>query len=763
MTELFFRTLNVSLSASWLVLAVLVLRLLLKKAPKWVPVLLWGLVAVRLVCPITLESSASLVPDPAPITQAVLGELSEVEFVPPNNRQTSAVQPTQEIPVQEAHPITTPQILTGVWLTGTAAMLLYAIISDFRLRRRMTTAVPLRDNICQSERVSSPFVLGFLRPRIYLPFSLSPQEADYVLAHEQAHIQRGDHWWKPLGFLLLSIHWFNPLLWLAYILLCRDIELACDARVIRKFSREQRADYAQALLSCSVRHSAMVASPLAFGEVGVKARVSHVLNDKKPAFWVVSAAILVCIIAAVCFLTDPVDRPQEMPPNGRTAEVWFDYWANPDEMNWEETKETTLPEYPKVTFRWTSDKVEAVTDTETTELYTGMPVWNVFFWDLTGDGKRELCSTLSFGSGVVDERILIYDYAGGASYELSDRGEFDYTLRFQNDRLYVDQWRYPHEALIDSGELSFADGCLQIIRDGSPLSPSGGVDEAQSPNPVSTEDAATLDDAITAAVLAHSSSDQPDGLIHVESHVILEQRELSGTPLVGSTEHQNLVTVYAMVLEQQYSSYGGKLTQEGGSRTPAALTFSVDPQGRYTLTEYWTPRDGGDYGADLESKFPKAVVEKVFHDETNAQQQKECDEKAQAILQRTGSIDRQIAALLDTLCSSPAESSAPGDYLRAHPEEHALLLNYGAFTLRYCFDQFLQGGQTDLRGHIMALVCQEIMDQWDESSTLDRDYTTGQHWFDLFAQTADKLAGELPAEEVEKYHPGAWLLLEMRR
>ena len=192
-----------------------------------------------------------------------------------------------------------------LWIIGMAVLLLYAAISYWRLCRKVDTAVLRRNNIFQSENVSAPFVLGIIKPRIYLPFKMDGQELEAVVAHEQAHICRKDHWWKPLGFLLLTIHWFNPLMWVAYVLLCRDIEMACDEKVIKALDNAHRADYTQALLACSVNRRRITACPLAFGEVGVKERVKSVMNYKKPAFWVVTLAVLSCVVVAVCFLTNP--------------------------------------------------------------------------------------------------------------------------------------------------------------------------------------------------------------------------------------------------------------------------------------------------------------------------------------------------------------------------------------------------------------------------------------------------------------------------
>ena len=310
LSEVFLKIVNMSISASWLVLAVLLLRLVLKKAPKWVSVLLWGFVAVRLICPFSIESMLSLIPSAETVSPEIMmdwtpeistGIGSVDTVINPIITQTFAPNPaTSANPLQILIPA------AGIlWLTGIVAMLLYTAVSYFLLRRRVATAVLLRNNIYQSENVDSPFVLGIIKPKIYLPFQMDGKNLEHVIAHEESHIRRKDHWWKPFGFVLLALHWFNPLMWLGYILLCRDIELACDEKVIKEMDNENRADYTQALVACSVNRRRIAACPLAFGEVGVKERVKSVMNYKKPAFWIIIAAVVTCVAVAVCFLTNP--------------------------------------------------------------------------------------------------------------------------------------------------------------------------------------------------------------------------------------------------------------------------------------------------------------------------------------------------------------------------------------------------------------------------------------------------------------------------
>ena len=478
MTSLFLKIVNMSISASWLVLAVLILSFVLKRAPKWVNVLLWGIVALRLICPFSIESALSLIPSAETIAPTIMMDRtpSIQTGIPAINSVINPVISNSLAPAagNSVNPfqIWIP-ILTFVWMAGVTALLVYTAVSCLRLRRRVNEAVVLRENIYQSENIGSPFVLGIVRPKIYLPYHIDRQDLNHVVAHEQAHIRRRDHWWKPLGFLLLTIHWFNPLMWLAYVLLCRDIELACDEKVIRELDSGQRADYTQALLTCSVNRRMIAACPLAFGEVGVKERVKSVMNYKKPAFWVIVLAVAACAAVAVCFLTDPVTSSRNPASNNEFATSesvplvteWFDYLTSPEEMNWDSRLEIDIPEFPGVTFRWYPENIMAITEEEIVPLFFGMPIWNAYFCDLTGDGLPEICATLTYGSGLIDSRIICYDYANHASYELAERGVYDYSLRLGEDdgQLYVDKKAYSRSTLISTGHLALKEDTLQII------------------------------------------------------------------------------------------------------------------------------------------------------------------------------------------------------------------------------------------------------------------------------------------------------------
>ncbi len=627
MSQIFLRIVNMSISASWLVLAVLLIRLVLKKAPKWVCVLLWGFVAIRLICPFSFESMFSLIPsaetispqimtDPAPEIHTGIGTLNSV--INPVISESFAPEPLSSVnPLQ-----IWISLAALIWLAGMAGMSLYTAISYFLLRRRIDTAVLLRKNIFQSENVDSPFVLGIIRPKIYLPFQMDMQNLEHVIAHEESHIRRKDHWWKPFGFTLLAIHWFNPLMWIGYILLCRDIELACDEKVIKEMDSENKANYMEALVACSVNRRSIAACPLAFGEVGVKERVKSVMNYKKPAFWIIITAVVICIIVAICFLTNPTDsygigiqsirgttytpsndtpaieldyfllldkedpfrgvqwlhevsqdepertkdgtvpydgslgkhrmmmaftqtgpsasfrksheegtvytlegmpgsfadsvyykvvypedggliiyigsdfpfrfrkpgmsndrhirgpikirlvqsadtaNDQPSGPHSVKPVTWFDFQR--DSMDWDFRLETVCEDFPNVTFRATSGSIEAVTSQGTKTLYSGMPIWNTFFYDITEDGYADLCSTVSMGSGIVDTHIVVYDYVYDKLYTLADRMHYDYSLRLNETDGYLlcDKRRYPETVIAASDKLLFSDGKLFLAQDG---------------------------------------------------------------------------------------------------------------------------------------------------------------------------------------------------------------------------------------------------------------------------------------------------------
>ena len=319
MTDLFISLFNMSITASWLVLAVVVLRLLLKKAPKWINAVLWAFVGFRLVCPFSFESIFSLVPSTETVPADIVYSSSPAihSGIPALNSTINPIISETFAPdvTNSVNPLQVGLfVVVIVWLSGIFAMLIYSGISYIRLNRKVREGVGMKDNIWLCDRIDTPFILGLFRPRIFLPSGMSESDMDYVIAHEKAHLRRRDHWWKPLGFILLTVYWFNPVMWLAYILLCRDIELACDEKVIKEMGTDIKKSYSEALINCSVSRRTISACPLAFGETGVKDRIKSVLSYKKPALWIIIIAVISCIVVGVCFLTNPKPELKDSNP-----------------------------------------------------------------------------------------------------------------------------------------------------------------------------------------------------------------------------------------------------------------------------------------------------------------------------------------------------------------------------------------------------------------------------------------------------------------
>lgn len=295
MTDIFIKIVNMSVSASFAVVAVLFLRLVLKKAPKKIICALWGLVGLRLILPFSVKSPFSLIPRQTAIIESeVTGNVITSGF-------ETATDAVTKIPETQTN---ANDVLCAIWLVCIVCLVAYSVISYVRLRLKVKNASDFRGNIRTCE-ISSPFVLGIIRPKIYLPNGITPKEAEFVIGHEEAHIKRKDHVLKPLAFAILALHWFNPLVWLGYVSFCRDVEFACDEKAVKNFSREEKADYSEVLLRLSTRRLSVAACPLAFGEVGVKARVKSVLSYKKPTFWIIAVAIAAAAVVGICFLTDP--------------------------------------------------------------------------------------------------------------------------------------------------------------------------------------------------------------------------------------------------------------------------------------------------------------------------------------------------------------------------------------------------------------------------------------------------------------------------
>lgn len=556
--DLLIKLFNASISASFLVLAVIAFRLIFRKAPKAITVFLWALVAIRLICPVSFESSLSLIPNAETIPTEILS-------VDPHKGINSTSFEVIENPIYTDFidsDVTVDSIdsfqwdvvyLTYGWLMGMGIMVLYSIISYLRIYLKIRQSMPLRANIFICDTINTPFIFGIVRPRIYLPSSMGEEDMSYVIAHEKAHLKRRDYLWKPLGFLLLTVYWFNPVLWLAYVLLCRDIELACDERVIKEMGAEIKKPYSMALINCSVPRRMISACPVAFGEVGVKKRIKAVLNYKKPAFWVIAAAVIASIAVAVCFMTNPKSESTEE----------YEWYCNPTHSA---VGYGILAFYPDNGYKLVS--VEA-TDGEAflddryynypgEEKYAG---WSPDYRNYTETKGADITITATKND---EEKVFTVRVTRSEKEDESGIGVY-FTVRGLDCGIEEDGWA--RFTLKEEKTVKIS---------------------------------AELDTAVSKAILSSNAIKDWHGECATEGHVIL-----------GTDKKGDKIKVYLL---EQYSVFGfqnGWFLDQSGYSTSAVMTFEETETG-YKYLEVEHPRDGSFHGDDIKAMFPKTYQKRAL-------------------------------------------------------------------------------------------------------------------------------------------------------
>ncbi len=724
MTAVFIKLLNMSITASWLILAVTLLRIILKNAPKWIRCIMWGLVAVRLICPLSIESIFSLLPSTETIPQDIM-DVDKATIHTGGMAINSVMNPyiSESIAPGVGDSVNPMQVVmnvgTVIWFAGMIGMLIYAVVSFLRIKRKADASLPMRENIYLCDYINTPFVLGIVRPRIYLPSALAEDDkTEFVIAHEKAHIRRGDHWWKPLGFLLLTVYWFNPAIWIAYILLCRDIELACDEYVIGSLREKEKKTYSDALLACSIKssgfHRNMIsACPLAFGEVGVKDRVKAVLHYKRPAFWLVILGLLACIVAAICFLTDPIDN---------TSQITKDKWDCTIHCAEESAENSYVITY--------SDQ-EIVTDIGCLT-FQNRNNFSITV-HLIGEGKEAFVRELAPGGIVVfmqaDQEVT---YTVGIHADVEEGTEVSLMV-------YDGEWSE-----------------VYTLEQDTPM-----VDREY-----------VLNQVIKETILNQYKPEKPDGLYHCADFIILEQEEICGVaPVNSGKDNMELVTVYGMALHESLGFSGATFHEVSYDYVPVKLQFQKESESEYVLKDAWFPEKPYEswdiYQEDIWGAF-STYSEELATDAIYAIQddiyltslRQKCYE--QAVSFGTVGTDTVIEGLLEEVVASPGTfASGVKDYIVANEAAYKELIHYGKYTLWYCFGEFLEGDQTDLRGQIMASVCKDIMLGFGEAMLTDTEAAHGQEWFDMFLAIARSTEKRYREEDLKTYYPGSWLLIKL--
>lgn len=594
MSDIFLQIVNMSITASYIALAVILLRFLLKKAPKWIMGILWGFVALRLVFPFSVESVFSLIPSAKPIPNDILTSdtptiNSGISIL--NNNVNSVLQGSLSPNIGDS--VNPLQIITFIaaiiWVLGVTAMLIYTVISYFRVKKQVKEAVLICDNIWGCDRVSTPFILGVIKPKIYLPFSMNESDREYVISHEKAHLKRCDHIWKPLGFLLLSVYWFNPVMWAAYILLCRDIELACDEKVIKEMGNGIKKPYSEALINSSVPRKMITACPLAFGEVGVKERVKSVLNYKKPAFWVIAAAIITLIITAVCLLTNPAGVKLSKIENSNIKAENFQ---------------------------------------------------RIYY----GDGISIEGSYSDFSQKDLKSFLNLRISKTPVSLKRGSARDKSYVLIIQDDMQYSLSSAYPLGLYFyfneDFSEVFVNDGVKPTLsyRVKSPDKARRFYNRLCNRNGINSELKAFLDGEIARQ---NESDNTKDNFVAID-YEIMKLKETDSE-----------VTLYMWVLYEEYSLKNGGLNVEAGSHIPTVITAAKN--GRiYDLKEYWQPRDGSFYAKDIRRKFPFYLWRKATDSQWCIDEQTQrCEEKALKYFQQNGNISKHVDNIVDQSKNDP--------------------------------------------------------------------------------------------------------------
>ena len=877
MERFFLELLNRAICAGWMVLVILLLRVVLKKVPKWTRGLLWGMVAVRLIVPIQIESTVSLIPSAHTVSPDVMyAEKPEVHTgIGLLNSTVNPVISDYFAPKPEysANPLQVlATVASWVWLAGMVLLLFYAAASYVRLRMLVRTAVPVRWEtnvavlqdvtpqkgfsssvrrktnavisqgegglppeqgaqaeekckcvpVLESERVDSPFVLGWMRPRIYLPMGIKEADRNYIISHEMAHIHRKDHWIKPFGYILLAVYWFWPLLWVAYVMLCRDIEYACDERVVKRYDLEERKAYSTALLTCSVRRFRIAACPIAFGEVGVKQRVKGVLHYKKPAFWALLLAALCCVIVAVCFLTNP-KTGGDADADGMAQGGETDAGDGSDTAGGNGTGEGNGTNgagsgnggagtggegdgYSIAGMNGTGDGTVTASDGEIVSAGIVVPAEGWYEFDhciymnlfssyfpfesqrmggyLSADGL----TWNEFGQ----QQELFYEKAPDdwnvdtMPWTMFEAQELENMFRFPYDRMGTELdgmdalpaekrlWR----PLENGYRLLYVGGELWLMRLGSE---EAGVWSIYALRP--QEDA--LSDAIAKAAWNRAEETGAfGGVTRTEAAAEGVTGELWATyPCVScvvlategafdaGTGGNETLTVYAQVLATAFLCENTGITELGGSYGPAAITFLVDEDGSYTLLEYWTPRDGSYYVTDIREKFPETVADAAIDGQRyiNALMR---ESYAKAVSE-TGVVDtwsvvhRLFNRMLedeDGLLKEDADAQAR---LAGYPLTFRELTYYGDYTLRYIYSQFMSGGESGLKGGLMARVMDDLI---SEEVKLRMPLDDGQAYFDALCESTrdsyeDLLlsqGGEAQAKQfMREEMPAQYLLFSM--
>lgn len=711
MSSIFLTILNMSITASYVIAVIIIIRLLLRNAPKKYSYVLWSVAAFRFAIPFSFESVFSIFTfKPFDLTKAQSFSGGYLSYVQPADISGGETQLTTGIPALNSVVDTTlnaaPEasipissvisVLAYIWLAGFALFIIYGVVSYIIIRTKLSNAVRLRDNIYQSDSVNSPFILGIINPKIYIPFDMDSASYDYVISHEKHHIKRFDYIVKIFAYILLCVHWFNPFCWLAFSLMSKDMEMSCDEKVLADNSSIKKV-YSNALLSFSTNKKFPSPSPLSFGEGNIKSRIKNILKFKKPKTFVTVTAILLCFAVIVGCSANPLIKNKDSNSNS---------YIN------------TVP-----TERFSIGKVLA-------ESYL---LSSIMF---TGEGEIEFDGDTLI---VPEDNVTTDDFdEGDVNYN-----DLDMFTENQIDAIFKGKKNLKQRTYYTGRELNIETPIYTIYYENEvPFAIQDGwriFDLLPS-----TEN---LDEAVTQAILNIKKNNDVKCDYSVESHYtfLTEKGDLNGNNILGS------VTVYAYAYYADLN-YDGYLKEAEKFVSPVALTFALNDDGSYTYQEYWEPDSDKIFDKELDQHFPQQVISQI---EYHSDIERSLAQSAYKEVIENTDYNHDIANLFDSI-------SKGSKALSSYPKGYNELINYGEYTIRYIYSEFIKGGQTGDKG----LAMQQVMVDLLAYDAIEYNATDGQNYFDHLLIYYNNIFRE--ATDLEEYlnlikedDPYIYILYEM--
>lgn len=737
MTDLFYSVLNMSITGSYVIIAIIIVRFFLKKLPKIYSYLLWAVAGFRLCCPVSFQSIFSLFSlKPFDMSEAQSGGADTLQYIDSSFAEQTYPQMTTGI--QSINTVLYEEVTTGarfisfkdrfmeflpyIWLAVLSAILIYSLISYIKLKIKVKNAVLTENNIYHTDAIDSPFILGLIKPRIYIPFGLDDSTEKYVSEHEKYHLKRCDHIIKSFAFVILCIHWFNPLCWIAFRLMSADMEMSCDEKVLAKNGKIKK-DYSTALLSFASKNHFPSASPLSFCESSAKKRIKNILSYKKPAVWLSTLTVVLIISITVgCAANPKAPDMIEMPVS--SAETSY-------------TAGKTIYQSPVLSSIRDDGGYYANIKADKNSLEIADEDGNIIFKSTestsTEHQKSEFIKyfkehSFSNESDLISEILSSVNRITECTYSSDNNSEFYTIYWYNNDPIFFAEGkgiipevsRYP------------------IIRMYEMLS-----------------NTANLESAISREILNYHNGKYYDGSYKIESHITLSTQ-------MGSIDNKNDRTCLTAYVYKNYGEFdivNDLLNEVSGSAGYAAITFNIEDNGQFSLKEYWEPRDGGLLAKDLNRVFPEGIVEN-FESIYNYNREEIIQANFSKAIEASGfDTDKAIEKLFADIESNEeiAQYSGLGHYIDASSEVYNLLINYGDYTLRYIYKEFLNGNVEGMKDVLMWTVMKDL----SPGEVLKVTCYSGQEYFDIFYDHAIRMLELNDEDYMREFEPAAWILIEL--